>query len=175
MSDIDHSPRFDHSFHEAAARHERVWIFLAMVLLALLFIGTAVFVVTDFGVVAKGVAFYKSPSTPVDSSLFKSGKLVQTGPHRYSAYVVGKLWYWDPSPIVIPQNSTVTFFVTSADVLHGFEVQDTTINLTAIPGVVGKVTYSFHKAGTYHVICNEYCGLEHQAMLGEIVVTRSAQ
>lgn len=173
MSEITPDARFDHAFHEAAERHERVWIFFAIALLALLFAGTLVFVVTDFGVVAKGAGFYKTPMTPVNSRLFKSKALVQTGPNTYSAYVTGKLWYWRPSPIIVPQGSTVTFYVTSADVLHGFEIQGTTVNLTAIPGVVGKATYTFNRARTYHVVCNEYCGLEHQAMLGEIIVKRS--
>lgn len=173
MSDFTPESPFDHAFHVAAERHERAWVFLAIVLLAILFAGTLVFVVTDFGVVAKGAGFYKTPSTPVNSQLFKSGAVVQTGPKSYSAYVTGKLWYWKPSPIVVPKGSTVTFYVTSADVLHGFEIQGTTINLTVIPGVIGKMTYTFDKARTYHVICNEYCGLEHQAMLGEIIVTGS--
>lgn len=175
MSDTTPNARFEHAFHKAADRHERIWVFFTIAMLAILFAGTMVFVVVDFGVVAKGAGFYKTPSTPVNSALFKSGKLVKTGPNAYSAYVVGKLWYWKPSPIYVPQGSTVTFYVTSADVLHGFEVQDTTINLTAIPGEVGKATYTFDKARTYHVICNEYCGLEHQAMLGEIIVQRSVK
>ena len=71
----------------------------------------------------------------------------------------------------MPEGSTVNFYVTSADVLHGFEVQGTTINVTAIPGIVGKVTYTFAKPGVYYIICNEYCGIGHQAMLGEIDIT----
>lgn len=172
MSDSMPEARFDHAFHRAADRHERVWIFFTIAMLALLFAGTLAFVAIDFGVVAKGDGFYKLPLTPADSPLFKSGKLVKTGPNAYSAYVTGKLWYWTPSPLHVPQGATVTFYVTSADVIHGFEVQGTTINLTAIPGVVGTVSYTFDKARTYHVVCNEYCGLAHQSMLGEIIVDR---
>jgi cytochrome c oxidase subunit 2 len=40
----------------------------------------------------------------------------------------------------------------------------------AIPGAVNKMEVVFNKPGTYRFICNEYCGMGHPAMYGEIIV-----
>lgn len=169
MSDISQHSDFEDAFHRAAERHERIWVFLAITLLTLLLAGTLFYVVMDYGVVAKTASFYATPTAPPLAD-FKAGRIVQTGPHAYSVYMQAHLWGWTPNPLHLPQGSSVTFFVTSADVLHGFEVQNTTINMTAIPGIIGSVTYSFDHAGSYHIICNEYCGIEHQAMIGQIII-----
>ena len=84
--------------------------------------------------------------------------------------MLAHMWAWTPSPLQVPQGATVTFYVTSADVLHGFQVQGTTINLTAVPGIVGSMTYTFTHPKIYNIICNEYCGIGHQSMIGQIVV-----
>jgi cytochrome c oxidase subunit 2 len=72
--------------------------------------------------------------------------------------------------ITLCVRGAITFHLTSSDVLHGFEVQGTTINVTAIPGVTGSVTYTFGHPGIYYIICNEFCGIEHHAMIGRIIV-----
>ncbi len=165
---------FENAFHAAAERHERVWVFMAIVLVTLLFIVTGYLVARDYGVVVQTQATYSNPNTPATLAEFQGKGIKQTGPHSYNVYMMGRVWSWSPSPISIPAGSTVTFYVTSGDVLHGFEVQDTDINVTAIPGVIAKVTYTFDKPGVFHIICNEYCGAGHQAMIGRINVTRSA-
>jgi cytochrome c oxidase subunit 2 len=38
------------------------------------------------------------------------------------------------------------------------------------PGWVSTVSYTFRKAGTYLLVCNEYCGIAHQTMADSIVV-----
>lgn len=161
----EHDP-FENAFHRAAERHERAWVFVAITLLVTLLAGTMFFVVYDYGVVVRTDGFRADPAlipaAPVG--------LVQTGPDAYSVQMVGHLWAWTPSPLHVPQGATVTFHVTSTDVLHGFQIQNTTVNITAIPGVTGAATYTFGRAGTFNIICNEFCGIEHQAMLGRIVV-----
>ncbi|WP_028220296.1 cytochrome c oxidase subunit II [Paraburkholderia oxyphila] len=166
----EESTSFEQAFHHSAERHERVWIFMALVMLALLTVCAMFYVVYDYGVVVKGAGSIRDPDSVMDTPAFRDGQLVQTGPDSYAVHVVGHIWQWTPGVIHVKQGSEVTFYVTSSDVLHGFEVQGTTINLTAVPGAVGKVTYTFSHAGTYHVICNEYCGIEHHSMIGSIVV-----
>lgn len=165
---------FEDRFHHVALRHERSWIFIAVTLIAVLFVAAVYLVVHDYGLVAKTTQFYSDPNTPATLAEFQGTGIKQTGPDSYNVYEIGRAWSWTPgtgTPITLPAGSHVTFYVTSADVLHGFEVQGTSINLTAIPGVVGHVNYTFDKPGTYYIICNEYCGAGHQAMLGKIVIT----
>lgn len=161
-------PGFEDAFHHAAERHERIWVFIAIVLLTLLLAGTLFLAVFDYGVIAKTVGFSRHPEDAASS--FADAALVPTGPNAYAVHMLAHLWAWTPSPLHVPQGAAITFIVTSADVLHGFEVQGTTINMTAVPGIIGSVTYTFAHAGTYNIICNEFCGIEHQGMIGRIIV-----
>ena len=173
-----HSDVFEDRFHHVALRHERVWIFIAISLIAVLFIVAVWFVVHDYGLVAKTTQFYSNPNTPAEMADFQGSGIKQTGPNSYEVHVIGRAWSWTPgtaAPIKLPLGAHVLFDVTSGDVLHGFEVQGTSINLTAIPGVVGHVSYTFDKPGTYYIICNEYCGAGHQAMIGRIIITGAKQ
>lgn len=170
MSDTTTPSEFEDAFHKAAERHERVWIFIAMLLLSLLLIGTLFFVVLDYGVVVKTDSYHRNPAAAATTGPFADTTLVRTGPNAYSVHMLAHMWAWTPSPLHVPQGAAITFYVTSADVLHGFQVQGTTINLTAVPGIVGSVTYTFTHSRTYNIICNEYCGIGHQNMIGRIIV-----
>jgi cytochrome c oxidase subunit 2 len=170
MSDITAQSEFEDAFHQAAERHERVWVFIAMLLLSLLLIGTLFFVVLDYGVVVKTDGYQTNPAAAGTTAPFADTTLVRTGPNAYSVHMLAHMWAWTPSPLHVPQGAAITFHVTSADVLHGFQVPGTTINVTAVPGIIGSVTYTFGHAGTYNIICNEYCGIGHQNMIGRIIV-----
>lgn len=167
MSETGASSAFEDAFHKAAERHERAWVFLAVTMLTLLLAGTMFLVVYAYGIVVRTDGFRRDPAA-LDTP---EGSVVKTGPNAYTVTVVAHLWRWSPSPLRIPKGATVTFRVTSADVLHGFAIQGTTVNVTAVPGITGSVTYTFNRPGTFNIVCNEYCGLEHQGMLGRIVVT----
>ena len=168
MSDTPPLSAFEDAFHRSAERHERAWVFLSIVMLALLLVATMFFVVIDYGTLVQTASFRRDPAALPNAA--QDGQLVKTGPHAYSVHLTGHLWAWTPSPLHIPKGAVVTFYVTSSDVLHGFEVQGTTINATAVPGITGVVSYTFDRAGIFNIICNEYCGIEHQAMVGTIVV-----
>jgi cytochrome c oxidase subunit 2 len=172
MAEYAPPPGFDDAFRETAERHERIWIFIAATMLVLLLVGTMFFVVFDYGVVVKTDGYNADP--PAAAAAFADESLTRTGPNTYSVHMVAQLWRWRMSPLHVPRGATVTFYVTSADVVHGFEVQGTTINVTAIPGIVGSVTYTFTEAGTFNILCNEYCGIEHHAMVARIVVDQAA-
>lgn len=170
MTETDSFDGFEAAFHKTADRHERVWIFLCVTMLSLLMVGSLFYVVHDYGLVTKGDTANGEDATTQTGATYPSGSVVATGANAYSVYLTAHLWSWSTSPIHVKQGAEITFHLTSADVLHGFEVQGTPINLTAVPGVVGTVTYTFRHAGVYYIICNEYCGLEHQAMIGQIIV-----
>jgi len=88
----------------------------------------------------------------------------------YEADYVAQVFMFSPSKLTIPVGSKVTFYVTSADVVHGFEIAKTDVNMMAIPGWVNNATHTFDKAGTYLLVCNEYCGIGHQNMYATIEV-----
>ena len=100
--------------------------------------------------------------------------LREIAPGKYDAYILARAipkWEYLPNEMTVPTGSTVSFYVTSADVQHGFKIQDTNANFMVLPGQVSKLTIKFDKPGTYNFICTEYCGSGHGVMYGAIIVT----
>jgi len=68
----------------------------------------------------------------------------------------------------------VVFKVTGADVNHGFGIYNEDLRLLgqtqAMPGYTNKLVYTFNKPGKYRILCLEYCGLAHHAMITELNV-----
>lgn len=101
---------------------------------------------------------------------FNHPGLREIGPHKYEAVILAQQWFFYPQKIEIPAGSRVTFRVTSADVIHGFFIPETRINMMLVPGYVSVESYRFNRPGDYRILCHEYCGLEHQTMTAEVVV-----
>jgi len=94
----------------------------------------------------------------------------QRGDGRYEAVLIARAWSFNPTEIRVPAGAEVTFTVTSVDVLHGFNVEGTRVNMMLIPGQVSRTTYTFDEPGEYLIICHEYCGLGHHMMSGKVIV-----
>jgi cytochrome c oxidase subunit 2 len=91
---------------------------------------------------------------------------------EYEAYIIARQFSYDTGgePIVVPKGARVTFYVTSADVQHGFSLEGTNVNMMIIPGQVSKLSATFDEAGEYNFICHEYCGVGHAFMYGTLTV-----
>ena len=94
----------------------------------------------------------------------------ELAPGRYEAYIVSQTWAFLPRVVRVPVGSTVTFYLTSRDVQHGFRLDNTNINMMVLPGEVSKLTATFDEPGTYNFVCHEYCGVGHQTMYGQLIV-----
>lgn len=110
------------------------------------------------------------PATVRTTPPFDQPGLRQTGPGQYEAVMLGQAWAFLPQEIRVPVGAEVTFTVTSPDVIHGFLIAGTRVNLMLIPGQVSRQTYTFRRPGEYAIICHEYCGLGHQGMVGRVIV-----
>jgi cytochrome c oxidase subunit 2 len=94
----------------------------------------------------------------------------QTVPGRYEVRLTGQIWAFTPGEIRVPRGSTVDFWATSRDVVHGFFIPHTNVNIMLLPGQVAHVTARFDRPGEYPIICHEYCGIAHHTMAGKVVV-----
>lgn len=104
------------------------------------------------------------PEKVSETPPFDRPGLEQIGENEYNVYIVAYVFGYNPGEIEIPAGSTVHFYVTSSDVVHGFQIPGTNVNLMAVPGEVNHFTYSFDKPGEYLLLCNEYCGAGHEYM-----------
>jgi cytochrome c oxidase subunit 2 len=110
------------------------------------------------------------PTRVAETPPFDKPGLRQTGPHSYEAYIVAHIFSFDPAHLTVPVGSRVTFYATSPDVVHGFFIPGTVVNMMVVPGWVSSDTHTFRRAGTYLMLCNEYCGAGHHFMYGAIDV-----
>lgn len=89
--------------------------------------------------------------------------------------VIGYQWYWNISDPTAVVNEPVAYHVQSADVNHGFALYDPNLRIVAqtqaMPGYTNILYHTFSEAGTYKVLCLEYCGLLHHGMMSEIQVS----
>lgn len=91
----------------------------------------------------------------------------------YEAVIVASAFIYNPSEIKVPVGSKVKFITTSKDVVHGFEVAGTNINMMAEPGYISEYVTTVDKAGEYVIICNEYCGSGHTQMISVLKVVEN--
>ncbi|MBA2875491.1 cytochrome c oxidase subunit II [Thermaerobacillus caldiproteolyticus] len=101
---------------------------------------------------------------------FNKPGLVKTGDNEYQLNIVASAFAYTPNQVEIPKGAKVTINVTSKDVIHGFEVVGTNINMMVEPGYVNSFTKTFDKTGEYTILCNEYCGAGHHMMTARIKV-----
>ena len=146
--------------------YEKLWLGLSLVMIVG-FIATV-----TYGAVGAGVEMIDDsgdtvdPNSLADHPDFGDPGVEQVGPNEYDVHVIARQFVFQPDPIVVPANSTVTFYVTSADVTHGFEVVGTNANAMVIPGEVAELTVEVNEPNEYGIICHEYCGSGHHDMEG---------
>ncbi|MQA92241.1 MAG: hypothetical protein GEU90_18780 [Gemmatimonas sp.] len=91
-------------------------------------------------------------------------------PGHYEAIVHAYEGGFEPSEIRVPVGSTVTFKVLSSEDYHGFAIQAADVNLSLAPGIAEEVVHTFGDTSVVYYYCTVYCGNNHYAMLGKIVV-----
>ena len=155
--------------HEAIARWERRWLALMGGLLVVLVVLMGYSLYLEGGHIGRR-AQGGTPAELTSLEMFARPGVVETAPGRFRVSIVGQAFSFVPAVVQLPVGAQVTFFATSRDVLHGYQVQNTNINVELIPGQVAAFDYTFDRPGTYRVACNEYCGISHQNMIGSIEV-----
>src|SRR5208282_3804214 len=83
---------------------------------------------------------------------------------------IGQQYSFTPSCILVPTDTPITFRATSADVVHGFLIDGTNVNLMLVPGYVSSLETRFATTGERPMPCHEFCGLGHEGMWGRIKI-----
>ena len=91
--------------------------------------------------------------------------------HTFRIFAVASMWQFQPADIKIPAGGEVDIYLSSKDVVHGFNIASKNVNMMAVYGSINKTTVKFDKPGVYDITCHEYCGVGHQFMQGKITVT----
>jgi cytochrome c oxidase subunit II len=153
--------------------YERIWMWAAAGLL-LLFLGAIFLTVGVQAVQPPSHLETVDPATLATHPEFGKPGVAMRPDGSVVVSVVAQTFSFSPDPIEVPANRPVTFRLTSADVMHGFQVVGTNANAMVIPGYVSQFTITFNQPGEYLIGCNEYCGTMHHNMVGKLIVKREA-
>ena len=99
-------------------------------------------------------------------------------PDSLHVKVIARQWSWQfiydngisSSDLVAPLGRDVRVELNSEDVIHGFFVPAFRIKQDAVPGMKTQAWFRATQSGTYDILCSQYCGQRHSAMLARLIV-----
>lgn len=84
--------------------------------------------------------------------------------------LIGQQYSFTPQCILVPAGTPVKFRVTSTDVIHGFIIAETNVNVMLEPGYISTFDTRFKKPGMHVMPCHEFCGVGHAGMWAKVQV-----
>jgi cytochrome c oxidase subunit 2 len=96
-------------------------------------------------------------------------------------HIVAKQWMWklqhaegarEINNLHVPAGVPVKLIMTSEDVIHSFYVPALRIKQDLVPGRYTSIWFNAEKEGSYPLRCAEFCGTDHSAMGGQLIVMR---
>jgi cytochrome c oxidase subunit 2 len=94
-------------------------------------------------------------------------------------FVVGKQWMWkiehpggqrEIDTLHLPLGIPVRLVLGSEDVIHSFHIPAFRLTQDAVPGRFTELAFTPDQLGRFHLFCTEFCGTEHAAMGGAVIV-----
>jgi cytochrome c oxidase subunit 2 len=92
--------------------------------------------------------------------------------------VYARQWSWlfeydngkKSADLIVPLGKNVRCELISADVIHGFYVPAFRIQQDAVPGLATYAWFNATTMGSYYILCSQYCGRRHSAMIAKLIV-----
>ncbi len=156
---------------DAAARVERGWAIVSIGLVTLM-ICVAAFSGLHYTIMPQARVETINPATLHLSGEFIESNLGSALEPNGSVTVraVGQQFSFTPECIVVPTDTSITLRATSADVVHGALIEGTNVNTMLVPGYISMLPMRFDKPGSHAMPCQEFCGIGHQGMWGQVKV-----
>ncbi len=167
-------------FHKKVSKDERMWIIISFVVCVFLFIWMVMWHVlghqnpsnttyktnpTEFSNLHD--AYVKKNMIGMDNGI----PVVKPEPGS-DVVLMAQMWRWSPA-LILKKDEWYNLHISSKDLLHGFSLQPSNMNFQVYPSYDYVLKFKPTAAGECKIICNEYCGIGHHAMIGKIVVIES--
>ena len=152
-------------------KYEKIWLIfgIAMLIVFLSVVGVSAFYLGNQP--ASCLATIDPAKVDTQAPFDKPGlKKVEGKEWDYELVFVASAFNYTPGEVQIPKGAKVKVIATTKDVIHGFEVAGTNINMMLEPGYINEYVTTFDKTGEYLILCNEYCGMGHHLMTSKIEV-----
>src|ERR1700761_8959716 len=69
----------------------------------------------------------------------------------------------------VPLGRPVELIMTSEDVIHDLSIPAFRIKHDVLPGRYDTLSFTVRQAGSYHLYCTQFCGVNHSSMVGTVV------
>lgn len=166
-------PHGDSAKH--AARIERRWASLSVVIVVFLVVMAAFAGIRQATMPQMEVELADPRTLHLSGEFIESNLGTEVKPDgSVMVRAIGQQYSFTPQCIVVPTDTPVTFRATSADVVHGFLIDGTTVNVMLVPGYIATATTRFATATERHMPCHEFCSVGHEGMWGKIKVIDKA-
>ncbi len=99
----------------------------------------------------------------------ENGFAVVEPPPGADVYLIARMWQWDPV-LRLRKGAQYTLHLSSVDVNHGFSLMPVNLNFQVVPGYDYALRITPTTAGEFSLVCNEFCGINHHAMIGRLIV-----
>jgi len=153
--------------------YERIWMWGAGAIIVV-FLGAIGFATVAQGRVPPSHVETIDPTTVWNDQRFAERGVSANPDGSVNVTLIAMMFAFQPNEIHVPVNRPVTFRLTSADVVHGFQIVGTNGNTMVIPGYVSQFTTTFSTTGEYLIVCNEFCGQGHHMMSAKLIVEEGA-
>lgn len=164
-------PQDSHDSSQVAARAERRWALLVAAVIALL-VAMIAYTSLHWAMMPPARVETINPTTLHLSGEFVEanlGSAIETD-GSVTVRIVGQQYSFVPQCILVPDNTPVKFRVTSADVIHGFIIADTNVNVMLEPGYISTFKTKFNRPAMHVMPCHEFCGVGHAGMWARVKV-----
>ncbi|MGZ5201378.1 MAG: cytochrome C oxidase subunit II [Telluria sp.] len=160
----------------AAVAAERRW--------ATIVAGIILFLLVMMGYMSLHWAFMPPVRTETidPSTLHIAGEFVETNlgsalepDGSVTLRVLANQYSFTPQCILVPADTPIRIRGTAADVVHGFSVGHTNVNMMLVPGYISNFSTRFSEPGEHVMPCHEYCGTGHAAMWAHVQIIDKAE
>lgn len=112
-------------------------------------------------------------------SLFVFARLHSPPRDAQTVYVVAKQWMWkiqhsggqrEINVLHVPLGQPIRLVMISQDVIHSFGLPAFRLKQDVLPGSYTNLWFTPTETGRFSFFCDQYCGLDHSKMVGEVVV-----
>lgn len=101
----------------------------------------------------------------------EKGMPVVQPPPGSDIYLFGTKFFWYPI-LKLKAGERYKLHVSSIDMLHGFSLHPHQWSIQTYPGYEWVLPFTPMTPGVYTLVCNDYCGIGHEKMLGQMIVTK---
>jgi cytochrome c oxidase subunit 2 len=148
---------------------EEIWMIIAVGLI-IIAMGITGYQAFAMGMAPPSHQEHIDPQAIESHPEFSEPGVYEVGDNQYEVIMTLQAFEFQPGEITVPEGAEVTFRMATKDVVHGVNVPHTNLNTMVVPGFIQEITQTFHEAGEYIMVCNEYCGVGHHMMSATITV-----